>query len=73
MTLSLLENITHNDIIKPLRGKKDHAISKINVSSVKGQALFPYDNKKEKKNFLYREIKVSKHVRVKPHVFKISK
>ena len=51
MTLSLLENITHNDIIKTLRGKKDHAISKINVSSVKRQVLFPYDNNKEKKYF----------------------
>ena len=52
MTLSLLENITHDAIIKTLRRKKDHSISKINVSSVKGQALFPYDNKKEKNIFI---------------------
>ena len=49
--IQLLESITHNDIIKTLQGKKDYAISEINVSSVKGQAIFPSDNKKKEKYF----------------------
>ena len=51
MTLELLESITHNDTIKSLRGKKDYAISEIKVSSMKGEAFFPSDNKREEKHF----------------------
>ena len=36
---------------KTLAGKKDYAISKISVFSVKGQAFFPSDNKKKEKYF----------------------
>ena len=36
---------------KTLAGKKDYAISKISVFSVKGQAFFPSDDKKKEKYF----------------------
>ena len=64
-TLQLPESITHNDIIKTLRSKKNYAISKINVFSVKGQALFPFDQQEGRKIFLYSKIRVSK----KDHMF----
>ena len=60
ITLQLLESITHNDIIKTLRGKKDYAISEINVFSVKGPSFFPGRQREERKIFLYREIDVCK-------------
>lgn len=50
ITLQLLESITHNYIIKTLRGKSDYVISETNVSLVKGQTLFLSDNKYEEKN-----------------------
>ena len=49
--MQLLESITYSGIIKSLRDKKDYVISKYNVSSVKGHALFPSDNKNEEKYF----------------------
>ena len=38
--------------MKTSRGKKDYAISEINVFFQKGQVFFPSDNKKEEK-YLY--------------------
>ena len=49
--MQLLKNITYSDTIKSLRDKKDYVISKYNVSSVKGHALFLPDNKNEEKYF----------------------
>ena len=48
---NLLGSVTHNDIIKSLRGEKDYVISKINVFFLRGQAFFPFNNKKEEKHF----------------------
>ena len=36
---------------KTLRDKKNNVTSEINVSSVKGQAFFPSNNKKKEKYF----------------------
>ena len=52
MTLQLLESITQNDIIKTLRGKRDYAISEINVSSVKGKAFFRPTIRRKINNFI---------------------
>ena len=46
ITLQLLESITHNDIIKILKGKKDYAISEINI-----KAFFSSDSRKKQKYF----------------------
>ena len=46
ITLQLQESITHNDIIKTLKGKKDYAISEINI-----KAFFSSDKKKKQKYF----------------------
>ena len=45
ITLQLQESITHNDI-KTLKGKKDYAISEINI-----KAFFSSDKKKKQKYF----------------------
>ena len=60
ITLQLQESITHNDIIKTLKGKKDYAISEINI-----KAFFFVRQEEETKIFLYSERRVSK----KDHMF----
>ena len=52
ITLQLLESITQNDIIKTLRGKRDYAISEINVSSMKGKSFFRLTIRRKINNFI---------------------
>ena len=46
--------------MKILRGKKDYAISEINVRFLKGQAFFSVGQQEGRKISLFSEIKVSR-------------